>query len=64
VRDLVIVAERVFNGRETSEEKQMRGQRLQTQDLAKILLSATAKPEDHRRSLKQIASKEGGKGVP
>ena len=64
VRELVIVAERVFNGRETEEEKQMKGQRQKTQDLAKILLAAIAESEDSRRCLNQIASKEGGKGVP
>lgn len=30
LRDLVIMAERVFNRRETTEEKQMRGQTQQT----------------------------------
>ena len=63
-RDLVTVAERVFSGKETAEEKQMRGQRQQTRDLAKILLAAMAKPQDHRRYLKQIASEGGGKGGP
>lgn len=58
------VAERVFSGKETAEEKQMRGQRQQTRDLAKILLAAMAKPQDHRRYLKQIASEGGGKGGP
>lgn len=56
-RDLVTVAERVFSGKETAEEKQMRGQRQQTRDLAKILLAAMAKPEDYRRCLKQMASR-------
>ena len=40
------VAERVFSGKETAEEKQRRGQKQQTQDLAKILIAATAKPRD------------------
>lgn len=60
----MIVAERVFNGRESTKEKPMREQRQQTHNLAKILLAAMAKPQDHRRYLKQIASEGGGKGGP
>jgi hypothetical protein len=56
----MIIEERIFNGRKTTEEKQMRGQKQQTPDLAKILLAD--KPKDCKRCLKQIASKEGGKG--
>jgi hypothetical protein len=35
---IVIVAEKVFNERESAEDKQMTGQRQQTHNLAKILL--------------------------
>lgn len=49
LRDLVIVTEKIFNKRETTEEKQMRGQKQQTQDLSKILLAAKTKPEYSRR---------------
>lgn len=60
----MIVAERVFNGRETAEEKQMRGQRQQTHDPAKTLLVATTKLEDCKRCLKYIAFEGRGKGTP
>ena len=36
----------------------------QAHHLARIVLAATAEPEDHRRHLKQMVSKEGGKGDP
>lgn len=54
---------RMFNKRKTTDKikKQMRGQKQQTPDLAKILLATMAKPEDYRRCLKQIASEEGSK---
>ena len=55
LRDLVIVAERVFNGRESTKEKPMREQRQQTHNLAKILLAAMAKPEDCKTCLKKMA---------
>ena len=48
----MIVTEKIFNKRETTEEKQMRGQKQQTQDLSKILLAAKTKPEYSRRYLK------------
>lgn len=48
----MIIEERIFNGRKTTEEKQMRGQKQQTQDLSKILLAAKTKPEYSRRYLK------------
>jgi hypothetical protein len=44
------------------EEKQMRGQKQQIWDLAKILLAAKAKPENCKRCLKQITSEEGDNG--
>lgn len=48
------------------EEKQRKDsrkeQKQQIQDLAKILLAATAEPEDHRRRLKQMASRKSDKG--
>lgn len=66
LKGLVIMAEKVFNGREGTEkqikaykqikERQVKEQRQQTPNMAKILLAATAKPEDHRRCLKQMAS--------
>jgi hypothetical protein len=37
-----------INRRETT-EKQKRGQKQQTRDLAKILFAANTKPEDHKR---------------
>ena len=51
----MIVAERVFNGRESTKEKPMREQRQQTHNLAKILLAAMAKPEDCKTCLKKMA---------
>ena len=43
-----IVAKRVFNGGQTAEETQRRGQKQQTGDLGKTLLAAKAKSEDHK----------------
>lgn len=47
------------------EEKQRKDsrkeQKQQIQDLAKILLAATAEPEDHRRCLKHMASRKSDK---
>ena len=47
LRDLLTVAKRVFNGGQTAEETQMRGEKQQTGDLGKTLLLAKAKSEDH-----------------
>lgn len=58
----MIVTERVFNRRETAEEKQIKEQKEEIQDLAKILMAAPTKPEDSRRCLQQTASEERGKG--
>lgn len=41
----MIVTERVFNRRETAEEKQIKEQKEEIQDLAKILMAAPAKPK-------------------
>jgi hypothetical protein len=60
--DLGIVTKRIFTKRETTEEKQVKGLKQQTPNLAKILLAAMFKAEDHSRHLKQIASEEGDKG--
>ena len=38
----------VFNGGQTAEETQMGGEKQQTGDMGKILLSAKAKSEDHK----------------
>ena len=50
------MAKRVFNGGQTAEERQRRGQKQQTGDLGKTLLAAKAKSEDHKRCLKRIKS--------
>lgn len=42
LQDLVVVAERVFNNRESPEEQQTRINNRQTRNLAKILLATTA----------------------
>ena len=59
-----MMTEKIFNKREMEEEKQMSRQKQQTQDLAKILLADTAKPENHRRHLKEVFSEEGDKQGP
>lgn len=53
--DLGIMTERLCNKREITEEKQIR---VQTQDLANILLAAKAKPGDCKRCVKQLQRKE------
>ena len=63
MRDLVIVAERVFNKRGLQKRKKLSGQKQQTTGPSKSLLAVKEKPEDCRRCLKQIASEEGGKGA-
>ena len=64
LRDLGIVTKRIFTKRETTEEKQVKGLKQQTPNLAKILLAAMFKAEDHSRHLKQIALEKGDKGDP
>lgn len=61
--DLAIDAERIFNGRETLEENQTRGQKQQIGELARTLLATAAKPDVCMKHLKQIAAEEGSKGV-
>lgn len=60
LRDLVTVAEKVYNSRDSAEERQIKAEKWQNRDLAKILLVATTDPEDRRRCLRQMAS--GGEG--
>ncbi|CAD7682007.1 unnamed protein product [Nyctereutes procyonoides] len=68
LQDLVIVAERVYNNRESPEEQQTKLSDRQTRNLAKILLATTMDdPQERRRHLKKLASgtgKEDGPGPP
>ena len=68
LQDLVIVAERVYNNRESPEEQQTKLSDWQTRNLAKILLATTMDdPQERRRHLKKLASgtgKEDGPGPP
>ena len=68
LQDLVIVAERVYNNRESLEEQQTKLSDRQTRNLAKILLATTMDdPQERRRYLKKLASetgKEDGPGPP
>ncbi|XP_072696725.1 uncharacterized protein [Canis lupus baileyi] len=57
LQDLVIVAERVYNNRESPEEQKMKLSDQQTRNLAKILLATTMDdPQERRRHLKKLAS--------
>ncbi|KAK1346729.1 hypothetical protein QTO34_000589 [Cnephaeus nilssonii] len=69
LKDLLEVAEKVYNNREPPEERQARvvvaASSKQTRDLAKILLATTVdSPEERNRSLRRLAgSQEDGKGT-
>ena len=65
MQDLVIVAERVYNNRESPEEQQTKLSDRQTRNLAKILLATTMDdPQERRRHLKKVASGTGKKDGP
>ena len=68
MQDLVTVAERVYNNRESPEEQQIKLSDRQTRNLAKILLATTMDdPWERRRHLKKLASgtgEEDGPGPP
>ena len=68
LQDLVIVAERVYNNRESPEEQQTKLSDRQTRNLAKILPATTMDdPQERQRHLKKLASgtgKEDGPGPP
>ena len=60
LQDLVIVAERVSNNRESPEEQQNKLRDRQTRNLAKILLATSMDdPQERRRHLKKLASGTG-----
>ncbi|XP_021113435.1 uncharacterized protein LOC110348966, partial [Heterocephalus glaber] len=62
IQDLVAVAEKVYNNRETAEEKREKADDRQTQNLARILLAATAGEQKEReRRLRKIAVEGEGK---
>ncbi|CAD7685965.1 unnamed protein product [Nyctereutes procyonoides] len=57
LQDLVIVAERVYNNRQSPEEQQTKLSDRQTRNLAKILLATTMdNPQERRRHFKKLAS--------
>lgn len=65
LQDLLIVAEKVYNNRESPEHKQARAAAAasgkQTRDLARILLATTAdSPEEWDRRLRQLAGNQRG----
>lgn len=68
-QDLLVVAEKVFNNRESPEDRHARAMVAasgkQTRNLAKILLATTMEsPEERTRSLRQLADgQERGKGT-
>lgn len=70
IRDLVIVAEKVYNRRESVEQKEIKKKKEKRQNhyLAKVLLAATASPDECQRKLRQpVAGEEKrpkGKGRP
>ena len=65
LQDLVIVAERVYNNRESPEEQQTKLSDRQTRNLAKILLATTMDdPQERRRHLKKLASGTGKEDGP
>ena len=65
LQDLVIVAERVSNNRESPEEQQNKLRDRQTRNLAKILLATTMDdPRERRRHLKKLASGTGKEDGP
>ena len=56
IQDLMAVAEKVYNNRETFEEKQTRATDRQTRNMARILLAATsAQPNEREKRLRQLA---------
>uniref|UniRef100_A0A673V210 CCHC-type domain-containing protein n=1 Tax=Suricata suricatta TaxID=37032 RepID=A0A673V210_SURSU len=59
LRDLVETAERVYNNRDSAEEKQVKAEKRQNRDLARVLLALTANPEDRHHQLKKIAGRRG-----
>ncbi|CAK7318078.1 Gag polyprotein [Vulpes lagopus] len=60
LQDLVIVAERVYNNRESLEEQQTKLSDRQTRNLAKILLATTMDdPQERGSHLKKLASGTG-----
>ncbi|CAD7670933.1 unnamed protein product [Nyctereutes procyonoides] len=65
LQDLVIVAERVYNNRESPEEQQTKLSDRQTRNLAKILLATTMDdPQERWRHLKKLASGTGKEDGP
>ena len=65
MQDLVTVAERVYNNRESPEEQQIKLSDRQTRNLAKILLATTMDdPQEKRRHLKKLASGTGKEDGP
>ena len=65
LQDLVIVAERVYNNKESLEEQQTKLSDRQTQNLAKILLATTMDdPQERQRHLKKLASGTGKEDGP
>ena len=56
IQDLMAVAEKVYNNRETFEEKQTRATNRQTRNMARILLAAiSAQPNEREKRLRQLA---------
>ena len=59
LQDLVIVAERVYNNRDSPEEQQTKLSDRQTRNLAKILLATTMDdPQERRRHLKEAGFRD------
>ena len=65
LQDLIIVAERVYNNRESPEEQETKLSDRQTRNLAKILLATTMDdPQEKRRHLKKLTSGTGKEDGP
>lgn len=63
LQDLVAMAEKIFYNKESAEEKQVRAEKQQNQNLDKIMLAAMAEPE-HRRGCPKQPNKDEGKRGP
>lgn len=62
LQDLVDMTEKVFNNKESAEEKQVTYKKWQNQTLVKIMLSAMAEVENWSTCLKQLTKEKGKRG--
>lgn len=58
LRDLVTIAEKEYNNIDSPKEKQIKAEKRQNRDLAKVLLAAIASPSDCHRQLKKTVKED------